>query len=157
MNQIKKIICSCNSYQAPKYTMYKEGWGSTEVAGDISLIVFLHWDGNMKWVNHFLLKSMLILSHSWSCCLTYEYFKNILPLFFFVQGGCSGINRAFGGIKRGSVNQLLPNFRQKSIYTPVFTFWAFQAFPCLLFTKKVFFMTDFSKTLPQSHVNEAPL
>jgi len=44
--------------KAPKYTMYKEGWGSTEVAG-----------------------------------------------------GCSGINRAFGGIKRGSVNQLLPNFR----------------------------------------------
>jgi len=44
--------------KAPKYVMYKEGWGSTEVAG-----------------------------------------------------GCSGINRAYGGIKRGSVNQLLPNFR----------------------------------------------
>merc|ERR1719300_2159308 len=28
-----------------------------------------------------------------------------------VAGGCSGINRAYGGIKRGSVNQLLPNFR----------------------------------------------
>merc|ERR1712037_514917 len=27
------------------------------------------------------------------------------------MGGCSGINRAYGGIKRGSVNQLLPNFR----------------------------------------------
>merc|ERR1711892_230815 len=43
---------------APSYVMYKEGWGSTEVAG-----------------------------------------------------GASGIARSFGGIKQGSVNQLLPNLR----------------------------------------------
>jgi acyl-CoA synthetase (AMP-forming)/AMP-acid ligase II len=46
--------------KAPKYVMYKEGWGSTEVAG-----------------------------------------------------AGSGINRATGGIKMGSVNQLLPNLRMQ--------------------------------------------
>ena len=41
-------------------------------------------------------------------------FVHILILIFvnnICEGGCSGINRAYGGIKRGSVNQLLPNFR----------------------------------------------
>ena len=76
---------------------------------------------------------------------------------FLFKGDVLGSTGLLVGSSEDPSINCFPISGKKSINTPVFTFWAFQAFPCLLFTKKVFFMTDFSKTLPQSHVNEAPL
>ena len=89
-------------------------------------------------MNHFLLKSTLKLSLNWSCCLTYEYFKKIFYLSSFLFKGdvLESTGLLAGSSEDLSIN-CSPISGKKSIYTHVFTFCAFLAFPCLLFTKKV--------------------
>ena len=135
--------CSCNSYQAPKYTMYKEGWGSTEVAGDNKLIVFLHWDGNMKWVNHFLLKSTL--SHNWSCCLTYEYLNNILPPLLFCSRGVFWNQPGFWRDQARICQSIAPQFQAKKAFTPLFSLFEHFKHFLVSFSLKRFYHDIFFK------------
>ena len=112
----------------------------------------------MKWVNQFLLKSTLILSLNWSCCLTYEYFKKYFTSLLFCSRGMFWDQPGFWWDQARICQSIASQFQAKKVFSPLFSlFEHFKHFLVSFSLKFFFFMTDFSKTLPQSHVNEAPL